>query len=105
MKQLYIRPGALDSAGNPIGFKAEPGSAAAEALLAEGYRLESEQEAAEEPQDEEIGVYSKEYLLSLSHDELKALAKARKVRAYGILKEPALVDAILAAQQAETPDA
>lgn len=100
-KTLYMRPGAKDNAGNPVGFKAEPGSKAADALLADGYRPADAVEETETHAVESDRLYSEAELQALDLAHLRALGKVHKVRGYNILKEPALIEAILKAQLAE----
>lgn len=104
MKTLYIRPGEKDNSGNPVGFKAVPGSEEAKRLLLDGYvPLRAEDE---EPDGASaMPVMTAEELQALDVKQLKALAKELKIPRFGIMHEVQLVAAIMSAQAAqEEPD-
>lgn len=103
MKHLYLRPGATDNSGNPVGFKAEEGSEEAHRLVAEGYRRADESD--HDAPGEEVTVFTEEALETLTLEELRAIGKRLGVRGYNLMKEPGLREAILAKQPEADTDA
>lgn len=96
MKVLYTRPGAKDQSGNPVGFKAEPGSPEAKRLMLDGFvplRAEGEDEGPVE-----MPPLTAEELQAMDIKALKALAKELKIPRFGIMHEVQLVAAIMSAQ-------
>lgn len=102
MKILFVRPGAKDNSGNPVGFKAEEGSEDAHRLVAEGYRLSSDDAADADQAEETETVYTDESLAALELTALRAIGKQIGVRGYNLMREEGLRAGILA-KQAETP--
>jgi hypothetical protein len=96
MKTLYVRPGAKDHSGNPVGFKAERGSKEAQKLLRDGYKPQAQE--GEEEAAAEITDFTADDLMAMDVKQLKALAKTLGLRGYGNLHEVQLVAAIMAAQ-------
>jgi hypothetical protein len=100
-KTLYVRPGEKDGSGNPVGFKAFPGSEDAKNLLKQGF-VPSGDEDDEGPG--ELPPMTAEELQALDIKALKAMAKQLGIPGYGKMHEVQLVAAIQNAQQAQEAD-